>query len=83
VADLLEAGSHHHGRRDAGLQAKAKTKISEIDQKIADLTMIRASLAQALDAGCDDLVACAGSSGCPLPFSELASTHSGPIHTAT
>jgi len=75
IADLLETGSHHHGRRDAGLQAKAKAKITEIDQKIADLTVIRESLTQALDAGCDDLVACAGNSGCPLPFIALATTH--------
>jgi DNA-binding transcriptional MerR regulator len=72
VADLLETGSHHHGRRPAGLQAKARAKITEIDQKITDLTVIRDTLAQALDAGCDDLVVCAGSSRCPLPFSELA-----------
>lgn len=71
VADLLETGSHHHGRPDAGLQAKAKAKITEIDQKIADLTVIRESLTHALDAGCDDLLACADSSCCPLPFIEL------------
>ena len=82
VADLLDGGSHHHGRRDTGLQAKAKAKISEIDQKIADLTVIRESLTQALDAGCTDPVTCAGSSGCPLPFSDLAATHSAPIHAA-
>jgi MerR family mercuric resistance operon transcriptional regulator len=80
VADLLETGTHHHGRRDAGLQAKATAKIAEIDQKIADLTVIRGSLVQALDAGCDDLVACAASPGCPLPFIELATTDSGPAH---
>ncbi|MEU8194400.1 hypothetical protein AB0C10_11540 [Microbispora amethystogenes] len=34
--------------------------------------MIRQTLVQALDAGCDDLVACAGSPCCPLPFSEPA-----------
>jgi DNA-binding transcriptional MerR regulator len=76
VADLLETGRHHHGRRDAGLQAKARAKITEIEQKITDLTVIRETLAQALDAGCDDLVVCAGSSCCPLPFSGLAITQS-------
>lgn len=72
VADLLETGSHHHGRRPVGLQAKARAKITEIDQKITDLTVIRETLALAVDAGCDDPVVCAGSSSCPLPFSELA-----------
>jgi DNA-binding transcriptional MerR regulator len=80
VAELLETGRHHHGRRDAGLQSKAKAKIAEVDQKIADLRVIRESLVQALDAGCDDLVACAGSSCCPLPFIELTTTRPGPTH---
>ena len=75
VAELLETGAHHHGRRDTGLQARATTKIAEIDRKIADLGVIRESLVRALDAGCDDLVTCAGSSCCPLPFTELTTTH--------
>ena len=75
VAELLETGSYHHGRRDAGLQARASAKIAEIDRKIADLTVIRESLVRALDAGCDDLVTCAGSSCCPLPFTELTTNH--------
>ena len=74
VAELLETGRHHHGRRDTGLQNKAQAKIAEIDQKIADLTVIRESLAQAVEAGCNDLVTCAGSSCCPLPFTELTTT---------
>ncbi len=42
VADLLEAGAHHHGRRvDAGLQARAAAKLAEVDRKIADLKVIR------------------------------------------
>lgn len=79
VAELLESGSYHHGRRDAGLQAKATAKIAEIDRKIADLTVIRESLVRALDAGCDDLVTCAGSSCCPLPFTELTANHPEPL----
>lgn len=71
VADLLETGRHRH-RRDTGLQARAAAKIAEIDAKIADLGVIRSTLLAALDAGCDDLVACAASSCCPLPFADLA-----------
>jgi DNA-binding transcriptional MerR regulator len=70
VAELLEASRHHH--RDAGLQARAAAKLAEIDARIADLNVIRATLLAALDAGCDDLVACAASPCCPLPFVELA-----------
>jgi MerR family mercuric resistance operon transcriptional regulator len=73
VAELLAAGRHGHGsRRDAGLQARAATKLTEVDARIADLKVIRATLVAAMDAGCDDLVACAASPCCPLPFAELA-----------
>lgn len=73
VADLLAAGQHqHNGRPDTGLQARAKDKLAEVEQKLADLSVIRDTLRAAISAGCDDLVACAGSSCCPLPFAELA-----------
>ncbi|MFC4470369.1 MerR family transcriptional regulator [Streptomyces xiangluensis] len=80
VAELLEAGVHRHGRRDAGLQQRAQQKIAEIDSKIADLTVIRASLTEAVAAGCDDLTVCATSPSCPLPFADLAEEdrHGGP-----
>ena len=75
VADLLETGTHHHGRRvDAGLQARAAAKLAEVEQKITDLTVIRDTLQEAVDAGCDDLIACAGSPCCPLPFTDLVLT---------
>lgn len=67
VAELLEAGRHHHGA-GAGLQSRTETKLAEVDQKIADLHMIRTSLIAARDAGCVDLVQCAESDCCPIPF---------------
>jgi DNA-binding transcriptional MerR regulator len=73
VADLLEAGRHHHdGQR--GLQARTESKLLEIDQKIADLRVIRDALVAARDAGCDDLLQCAESDCCPIPFVQIA-TH--------
>jgi DNA-binding transcriptional MerR regulator len=71
VADLLQTGRHRHGHRDAGLQAHAAAKIAEIDARINDLHVIRATLA-ALEVGCDDLMACATTEECPLPFTEIA-----------
>jgi len=66
VADLLAAGTHRHGRRpDAGLQARAAAKLAEVDTKIAHLQAVRGTLLEALDAGCDDLIACAASDCCP------------------
>jgi DNA-binding transcriptional MerR regulator len=73
IAELLDAGIHRHGRRpDAGLQARAQTKLAEVERRLADLTVIRDTLQRGLAAGCDDLIACAGSPCCPLPFAELA-----------
>ena len=70
VAELLEAGRHHHGAR-AGLQSRTEAKLAEVDQKISDLEVIRASLIAARDAGCDDLVQCAESDCCPIPFVQI------------
>jgi DNA-binding transcriptional MerR regulator len=72
VGELLEAGAHRHARTEAGLQQRAAAKIAEIDAKIADLTTIRQSLVTAVAAGCDDLIVCAESPCCPLPFADLA-----------
>ncbi|WP_328690160.1 MerR family transcriptional regulator [Streptomyces phaeochromogenes] len=80
VAELLEAGRHRPGRPAAGLQGRAAAKLAEVDAKIADLTTIRAALAAAVDAGCDDLTVCTASACCPIPFTDLAeeNRHAGP-----
>ncbi len=72
VSDLLVTGAHHHHHRDAGLQLRARTKLAEVEQRIADLAVIRDRLRLVLDAGCDDLLACATTDCCPLPFDDLA-----------
>jgi DNA-binding transcriptional MerR regulator len=72
VAELLETARHRHGRPDAGLQDRARQKLAEVEQRIDDLQVIRDTLRQALDAGCDDLMTCAQQPCCPLPFADLA-----------
>jgi len=73
VADLLEAGRHRHGRRpDAGLQARARAKLTEVEAKIIDLQVIAGTLHAAVEAGCDDLLTCAGEPCCPIPFATIA-----------
>jgi DNA-binding transcriptional MerR regulator len=72
VADLLQTGRHRHGGVDAGLQARAAAKIAEIDARIDDLHAIRATLVTAMEAGCNDLMACATTEECPLPFTDIA-----------
>ncbi|MFJ5989334.1 MerR family transcriptional regulator [Lentzea sp. NPDC092896] len=71
VADLLDLGKHRHDSSPSGLQARATTKLAEIEAKIADLGIIRDALRAALAAGCDDLVACSHIPSCPLPFADL------------
>ncbi|GAA1636636.1 MerR family transcriptional regulator [Catellatospora bangladeshensis] len=72
VAELVDLGTHRHGRRrDASLQKRATAKLSEIEARIADLQAIAASLRAALAAGCDDLATCATTDCCPLPFADL------------
>jgi MerR family transcriptional regulator, mercuric resistance operon regulatory protein len=73
VADLLETGRHHHGRpADARLEERASVKLVEVETKIADLQVIATTLRAALDAGCADLMTCAATPHCPLPFADLA-----------
>lgn len=73
VAGLLDAGRHRHGRRaGAGLRSRAQAKLTDVEAKIADLQMIAGTLRAAIDAGCDDLVTCAGTACCPVPFATIA-----------
>ncbi|MEW2445302.1 MerR family transcriptional regulator [Micromonospora marina] len=65
VADLLAAGRH-----DAGLRNRTRDKLAEVERRLADLTDVRDTLREAISAGCDDLITCAGSSRCPLPFAD-------------
>lgn len=73
VAELLETGRHRPGRRpDRDLQSRTASKLTEVQTKIADLQVIAATLRETLDVGCSDLMTCAQSPCCPLPFAELA-----------
>lgn len=73
IADLIAAAAHRHGRNlDARLQERTRAKLAEVEQKLADLAIIRARLRQAVEAGCTDVITCADSPNCPLPFVELA-----------
>ena len=80
VAELLDVGRHHHELRprhrsrrrgEDGLQQRARAKLAEVEARIADLHTIRDTLLAALDAGCDDLVECAGNDCCPIPFATI------------
>ena len=75
VADLIEVGRTRG--RHTGLQARAQAKLDEVEARMRDLRTIRDNLVAALDAGCDDLHACASSDCCPIPFVELSSVGVG------
>jgi MerR family mercuric resistance operon transcriptional regulator len=69
VAALLDAGQPRHRRRaEPGLHARAVAKLAEVEARIADLQVVAGTLRAAVDAGCDDLVACANVPRCPIPF---------------
>jgi DNA-binding transcriptional MerR regulator len=75
VAELLEVGRHRHRSRpghEAGLHERARAKLVEVEERITDLETIRDNLRAALDAGCADLVTCAGIDGCPIPFESIS-----------
>ena len=72
LADLIDVGTHRHGRRPEGLQARARHKLAEVDARIVDPTIIRQTLQAALATGCENLITCAPSPQCPLPFADLA-----------
>jgi len=72
VVELLDVGRHRHGRSGQGLRARTEAKLAEVEQKIEDLQAIRVRLIAARDAGCDDLVRCAESDCCPIPFVQVA-----------
>jgi DNA-binding transcriptional MerR regulator len=67
VTDLM-AATRLGGRSEAGLHARAAAKLVEVDQKLAEMAAVRDTLRAALEAGCDDLLACVESPCCPLPF---------------
>ncbi|TDD92939.1 MerR family transcriptional regulator [Actinomadura darangshiensis] len=73
VTELLEAGAHRHQPPGRGLAARVRTKLVEVEAKIADLTVIADTLRQSLTVGCNDLAECSRQPTCPLPFTELAS----------
>lgn len=72
VARLLEVGRGRPGKgAEVGLQAQARVKVTELEERIQDLQRTRSDLLAALDVGCDDLVECANAECCPLPFVEI------------
>jgi MerR family mercuric resistance operon transcriptional regulator len=79
VGDLIEATQLRGRRAEAGLHARATAKLAEVDAKLAELTTVRDTLAAALAAGCDDLLACSESPCCPIPFTgeNTAATSAG------
>jgi MerR family transcriptional regulator, mercuric resistance operon regulatory protein len=78
VSDLLDTARHRHRPGEgSGLQTRAREKLADVEAKIADLTVIAATLRAGIAAGCDDLETCAGNPDCPLPFAEISGQDAG------
>ena len=75
VAELIETGRRPHGRHERGLHDRTVAKLAEIEARIADLETIRTTLRAAVDAGCDDLVACTANASCPLTAHDAGASH--------
>ncbi|WP_416566876.1 MerR family transcriptional regulator [Nocardia testacea] len=67
IAGLL-AGTRPYRPREGGLRSRAAVKLAEIDTKLAELSAARDTLRAALVEGCDDLLVCSATPGCPVPF---------------
>ncbi|PPJ24733.1 MerR family transcriptional regulator [Nocardia nova] len=80
VADLLSAAHPGHHRPDTGLHARAQAKLTEIDARLTELTVMRDTLRAALAAGCDGLLACSRNPACPVPFTD-GSEENGQVRT--
>lgn len=70
IADLIDTG-RRHAHSDADLHHRAAAKLAEIEERIHDLTVIRDTLRDTLQAGCHDLNACADNPDCPIPFTAV------------
>ncbi|WP_231394710.1 hypothetical protein [Micromonospora sp. CNB394] len=51
---------------------KAAQRLGFTLAEVADLTAVRDTLREAISAGCDDLITCAGNSRCPSPIRSTA-----------
>lgn len=69
IHELFDLSEHRRGTGE--LQARAATKVAEIDARILDLQSMRSRLLEVIDAECDSLVDCSCGLGCPLPTTEL------------
>ncbi|MGW3278650.1 MerR family transcriptional regulator [Nocardia rhamnosiphila] len=67
IAGLLTT-TRRSRRRDGGLRARVAVKLAEVDAELAELSAVRDTLRAAQDAGCDNLLVCSGTPGCPVPF---------------
>jgi DNA-binding transcriptional MerR regulator len=75
IADLLRVGSHRGPR--PGLSEAARAKLAEVEERIADLQLMRTTLLAVVEAECSDLLECSCTPSCPVPFEELALGHAG------
>ena len=75
VTELLDAGRRQHPTPD--LQERARAKLAEVEDRMADLARIRDGLLQVVRARCDSLTHCT-CQDCPLPFIELAELRPSP-----
>ena len=69
AADLVHAvPQRRHQRRSSQLAEHLTARLAEVESSIAGLQLVATTLRATLEAGCSDLVECAGLQRCPAPF---------------
>ena len=74
VAELLETGRPRRVKPGPGLRQRAELKLTEVQAKMAELTLVQTALRAVLEAECADLIECVRQPCTPL---QLASRPAG------
>ena len=69
AAELVHAVPQRRPQRTGGpLADRLTARLAEVESTIADLQLVATTLKATLEAGCTDLIECAGLPRCPVPF---------------
>jgi MerR family mercuric resistance operon transcriptional regulator len=69
AAELVHAMPRRQ-RASSPLSERLSARLAEVESRIAELQLVATTLRATLDAGCTDLVECAGVPRCPVPFQQ-------------
>jgi DNA-binding transcriptional MerR regulator len=69
AAELVHALPSYRPQRASGqLAERLAARLAQVESSIAELQLVATTIRATLDAGCTDLIECAGLPRCPAPF---------------